>query len=317
MKKILTVSLFAVMAVSAAHADIASTNYVGTQIQNFNTSTVEPLGDKVGSATFTNGVAAGKTDVTAAIDAVAGAVAGLSGEGGEVAGALTAAKEYTDTAAKADADGKLDSGFVKDYVDNQLTAMDNLVGEASTGITNLTTNLNNEISRAKAAEKVNADAIAAINNVETGTLAQAKTYADEKVAGLDVNKVTADDGKYFNVYAEEDGKISMEQKAFETTIVADVANAPTTDAVYEAIEAAKNAGKTDLENIDSEHAAVANEFVTGMTQVDGKITAVATSTINDAVVALGQVPDECGANGTNKCALSVSKGTFTWEIIEE
>ena len=41
-----------------------------------------------------------------------------------------------------------------------------------------------EIERAKAAEKANADAIAAINNAETGILAQAKKYTDDSIAAL-------------------------------------------------------------------------------------------------------------------------------------
>ena len=71
MKKILTVSLFAVMAVSAAHAEIASTTYVGKQIADFNTSTVKPLGDKVGSATFTDAkIVKDAANVTAAVTAL-------------------------------------------------------------------------------------------------------------------------------------------------------------------------------------------------------------------------------------------------------
>lgn len=41
-----------------------------------------------------------------------------------------------------------------------------------------------EIERAKAAEKVNSDAIAAINNEESGILAKAKKYTDDSIAGL-------------------------------------------------------------------------------------------------------------------------------------
>lgn len=41
-----------------------------------------------------------------------------------------------------------------------------------------------EIERAKAAEKANSDAIAAINNAETGILAQAKKYTDDSIAAL-------------------------------------------------------------------------------------------------------------------------------------
>jgi hypothetical protein len=67
-----------------------------------------------------------------------------------------------------------------------------------------------EIERAKAAEKANADAIAAINNENDGILAKAKKYTDDQIAALpfataekgglvksssDVNKIAvAEDG---------------------------------------------------------------------------------------------------------------------------
>ena len=63
MKKLLTVSLVAVMAVSAAHAQIASTNYVDNK--------VSPVATKVGSADFKNAViATNAADVTAAVTAL-------------------------------------------------------------------------------------------------------------------------------------------------------------------------------------------------------------------------------------------------------
>ena len=65
MKKILTVSLFAMMAVSAANADIASTKYVT---------------DRTGTVSFTaEGATKGKTNLTEAIAAVDAQVQGLSG----------------------------------------------------------------------------------------------------------------------------------------------------------------------------------------------------------------------------------------------
>ena len=65
MKKILTVSLFAIMAVSAANAEIASTQYVT---------------DRTGAVSFADGNAKGKTNLTDAIVAVDNYVLGLSGE---------------------------------------------------------------------------------------------------------------------------------------------------------------------------------------------------------------------------------------------
>ena len=52
--------------------------------------------------------------------------------------------------------------------------------------------INAEVDRAKAAEKANSDAIAAINNETTGILAQAKSYADGKDAAIQSAKDAAD-----------------------------------------------------------------------------------------------------------------------------
>lgn len=52
--------------------------------------------------------------------------------------------------------------------------------------------INAEVDRAKAAEKANSDAIAAINNETTGILAQAKSYADGKDAAIQAAKDAAD-----------------------------------------------------------------------------------------------------------------------------
>ena len=67
MKKLLTVSLVAVMAVSAAHADIASTTYVDNAVQ--------PVSTKVGSGQFTADTSiAGAADLTVAANTLAGAI---------------------------------------------------------------------------------------------------------------------------------------------------------------------------------------------------------------------------------------------------
>lgn len=55
---------------------------------------------------------------------------------------------------------------------------------ASASAAQVATDLASEVTRAKAAEKANADAIAAINDADTGILATAKGYADGKVNDL-------------------------------------------------------------------------------------------------------------------------------------
>ncbi len=84
MKKILTVSLFAMMAVSAANADIASTKFVT---------------DRTGNTTFTGSVE-GAADLTVAVNTLAGKVDTVAGSGeGSVSDQIDSALEdYTNTA---------------------------------------------------------------------------------------------------------------------------------------------------------------------------------------------------------------------------
>ena len=118
MKKLLTVSLVAVMAVSAAHAKIASVEYV--------------KGADVLGLTGTQTVA---SELGASVVPAIKALQTATGEG--KGGVLDKAKDYADEKVKGLADG---------------------------------------------AVKTNTDAIAAINNAETGVLATAKGYTDGKIA---------------------------------------------------------------------------------------------------------------------------------------
>ncbi len=367
MKKLLTVSLVAVMAVSAAHAEIASTNYVGKQIAAFNTETIVPLDAKVGNAQFANGVAAShKGNVTDAIDAVAGVVAGLSGDGdGSVAKQIAAAKEelegyadeaagkalddakadaakyidedeltasqeaqdavlkaYTDTAAKADAEGALASGFVKTYVDKSVATIQGNLGDQSTTISQIATfdKDGNLTGGALGAVATTLDTAVELDDAGNLTGGATKAYTDDEIQKLDGKTVAGTaDGSYVVQTTEESGIVTVSRVAFDKSVTSAGTDntAPTTKAVYAAIEGAKSANTDAINDLDANKAVTGNNFVTGVTQVDGVITAISEKSINDAVVALATVPEKCGANGTNKCSLSVSKGTFTWEIIEE
>ena len=84
MKKIFTVSLVAIMAATAANADIASTKYVT---------------DRTGNTTFTGSIAQ-SADLTVAVNALAGKVDTVAGNGqGSVADQITSAlASYTNTA---------------------------------------------------------------------------------------------------------------------------------------------------------------------------------------------------------------------------
>ena len=181
MKKILTASLVAMMAVSAARAEIASVKYVD--------DADKVITDTIGQVTE------GKTVVQMISEAVSG---GSSG-------ALAEAKAYTDELANGavktntQAIAALDTTYVSESEMTTFKGLnDTAIADAKKAGTDAATALaeyetaNNkaladEIDRAKAAEKVNADAIAAINNAETGigaaTLAEAKAYTDELANG--------------------------------------------------------------------------------------------------------------------------------------
>ena len=77
MKKILTASLVAMMAVTAANADIASTKYVNTQAGI-------PENQATFSATDFTGAAAGKTNIKDAVNAIADSLVTNLGTGGNV-----------------------------------------------------------------------------------------------------------------------------------------------------------------------------------------------------------------------------------------
>lgn len=352
MKKILTVSLFAVMAVSAAHAKIASVEYVEgasvlgltegqtvqTELKNAVVPAVKALQTKVDQISEGTGLTLGAdavntgnivdgavalvdlnkdvkdsiadakkagTDASTALTAHMETAESTYETKQDASGKLTAAKDYTDLAAKADANGDLGSGFVKKYVDEKigvlqgntgLGGIQTTLGQQQQEITGLGEALEAEADRAQAAEqanaeaiagladgavKDNADAIAAINDDTTGILAQAKADAAAKIADLDVTKTTADNGKYFSAYEEVDGKISMEQKAFETAIVADEKNAPTTGAVHTAVEGAKTYTDTAITNLTASES----------------------------------MPAECKAEGA-RCALIAVGGALQWEPVE-
>lgn len=86
MKKILTASLVAMMAVTAANANIASTKYVD---------------DRTGTATFTADSIKDSANLTAAVETLAGTVATNAGAASDAAAqALADAKAYTDDLAQ-------------------------------------------------------------------------------------------------------------------------------------------------------------------------------------------------------------------------
>ena len=101
-----------------------------------------------------------------------------------------AAQELVNQIQQADAEVLQTS---KDYSDGLATNYDE-AGAATTALTNAKKYTDDEIVKVNASIKTNKDAIDAINNTDTGILAQAKADAKEKADAVDA-KVTALDKK--------------------------------------------------------------------------------------------------------------------------
>lgn len=224
MKKILTVSLFAMMAVSAANAEIASTTYVT---------------DRTGTVSFTaEGATKGKTNLTDAIAAVDAQLQSTSDtltgdittQINELAGDISA----MDTAYKA-ADTALDgrvSAAESDIDDLQSGKADKATTLAGYGITDAmtATAITNAISEATDDMATNTGVAASIKEVTdvmaTDTeLSTAVSTLESKIttAGADTTalagRVTTAEGKITtieNQQTTQDGKIS----ALETSLSA-------------------------------------------------------------------------------------------------
>ncbi len=270
MKKIFTVSLVAVMAATAANADIASTKYVT---------------DRTGNTTFTGSVA-GSADLTVAVNTLAGKVDTVAGEGeGSVAEQISSALEdYTNTtnmnsainSAKTELQGNIDAvdgkadanaGEISTLKTTSATKTELSEGLAlkedksnkSTGVTpestdaqypsakavynyvqavrtELNEGVSGEIGDLEAAVSANKTAaetgIAEAKTAAANALADAKTYADEK----DTAQTTA----ITNAYKAADTALETSLKSYADTAEADaISSAKTyTDGEIDKVEAA-------------------------------------------------------------------------------
>lgn len=190
-KNIFFVSLVAMMAVSGAYADVASTNYVNqavqgkevtadklTSVESYKANISNP--NKYISAPVLDGVIGDATDGLATVEqlnaeqaareTLAGRVTSVEGDIrdllSEEDGILATAKDYADTVAG--------------------TAKTDAIAAAKT---ETTTQVN---ALADGAVAGNTAAIAAMQDEETGFVATANAYTDEAIAGLDVEATTGD-----------------------------------------------------------------------------------------------------------------------------
>ncbi len=174
MKKILTASLVAIMAVTAANADIASTGYVNKQTG----------ADAEGKITLTGKAVDGATTLAGAVNKIAAAIDGLT-EGG--------------------------AGSVSGQIDSAVGNLGNLGndenGQAYTTVADAIAGEVNEL--ATGAVKENADAIEAIKDSTNGIQAVAKNYTDGQIDLL-VGNVTGE-GVVTSI-SQTDGKVTAELK---------------------------------------------------------------------------------------------------------
>ena len=159
MKKILTVSLFAMMAVSAANADIASTKYVT---------------DRTGTVSFTaNGIAKDASNLTEAINLIDSTLKSTSDTlTGDITGGIN---ELKGNVKAIEGSAAMTSGITKAKVgtyDGYSALITTAQQQADKGVADAAT--------AQAKADANETAIGVINNETTGILAQAKADAKTK-----------------------------------------------------------------------------------------------------------------------------------------
>lgn len=200
--------------------------------------------------------------------------------------------------------------------------------------------------------KTNADAIAAINNADTGILKQANAYTDAEVKKLADGQVKTNadaiadlDAAYKAADTALDGKITEEATARESAdnaISSKIGNVTEGKTVVEMISDAKAAATyndTEVRGLisgnadaidaleteqDTQDAAIATAQAAAeaaQTQADKGVADAATAQAaaeaaqTTANAAIPAPTDEC-SNPTNKCVLTYNNSAYAWEVIE-
>ena len=177
MKKILTASLVAIMAVSAANADIASTKYVDDQ-----------TGVSADGTFGFEGVISGQTTLAGAVKKIAGEL----GTGGSVTTQITNALKDA-TADDFSADVKTSLGLANTAV--QTTTFENFQSTNETAIAD---------AKQEAIDAAAADATTKANTAESN----AKTYAEQKASAAQAAAEATAAGALASAKSELEGKIT-------------------------------------------------------------------------------------------------------------
>ena len=164
-------------------------------------------------------------------------------------------------------------------------------------------------------------------DVSTENLIASINEVKQAINELDVS-VAGGAGKYIKAISETNGKISATEQALDTTITSGSTVAPTSDAVYNAIDTAVKA-------LDVASVGGTNKYISAIEETDGKISATAgtidttVTTSSDNLITSGAVKTALNAlmealypvgsiymnvtNGTNPGTLL---GFGTWTAIE-
>lgn len=294
MKKILTASLVAMMAVTAANADIATTNYVDTRTGDVNFAS----GDIVKSAT-------NLTEAVSALDTKLSTVAG-TGDGsvekqiGTAIEGLDSTQNGTGTVVKSvsQTDGKVSVtvGTIAnaDVADNAAIAQSKIAGlgealnakqDTNKMLTSGEVTADNKTSdelyvSAGAASKIVQDATGVFANQMSDTVSLAASALQPE----DIESGTAN-----GTISVNDTDIAVKglgSAAYVETTAFDAAGSAAT-AKTEAVAAAKAETETQIAALSATVNAAQNNVITGIVEEAGKLKSVTSAQITNAYIADG------------------------------
>ena len=316
MKKILTVSLFAMMAVSAANADIASTKYVT---------------DRTGTVSFTaNGIAKDASNLTEAINLIDSTLKSTSDTlTGDITGGINELKRNVEA---IEGSAAMTSGITKAKVgtyDGYSALITTAQQQADKGVADAAT--------AQAKADANETAIGVINNETTGILAQAKadaktkadkaledakTYTDGQIDTLEVSlgttagdlsslttRVSTAEGNITSLQSDKADKtyVNTELGKKQNNLSADqlaAVNSGVTDKVVKSVETHTN----DINTIKA-----SDVMKSGVT---ADVVAKAKSAMQEAnLKALESWTTGQCAEPTVTCSLISKGGKIAWEVV--
>ena len=178
--------------ISACKSETALTTFVNNVIAGAGIATDEAMNALAGRVTTAEG------KITAAEGDIADlqALVGENSVSDQIQTAITNLKLADTYAAKSHNHLKADiTDFAHTHAMTEVTGLADAIADAKQAGTDANTALEAYKVTNDAAVKKNADAIAAINNADTGILAKAKTYADGKDAAIAAAKKAGDDAQ--------------------------------------------------------------------------------------------------------------------------